>query len=701
MSPSICGCRLTAFLLTALMTLTPVLAFEVGDRVTFSRAGSSGEGVVSDVRGGGKFLVIEVDNGGRKSKVVVLASQAKASASAPAADDSMRMWTDASGSFSVKATLVEQSATMATLRKEDGRVINVPIEKLSIGDQEYLALMDTADPNPFAGGTSMPATGSSFAPSSNGGASPSRSFGGVAQLSVPQAVKLPEGKKLLLTNMSPPASIQADTTPYDFSALGNAALNVTKKEFREDMTRPFIVGSDGSTLACCLKSSWSNNDKFTKVFHIDGRRGSAQQVAECTGRSFGIASADPGTGDALIIFDAAQGTQSSGLGIMTGLTDGSPRIAMTWDMFPGDSNKKDYVRYRRVLPGGIAVVVYGQTIRVINYRNRSTVWTCAQTMFNEPAVSAGGRYTAVADTTGEQIAIVETATGQQIGSVPCGKIGSVSMGFSPDAKRIALSEGNKVRVFEVATGEVLLEHEANVPLSKHGGQLPWYGQSFLLLPTGPVLSLKRNLIVWNYQMQGEPIEYADRIFEGLYPVVNDGSVGIVRLPHEKAIEAADREVGDLAAVSQGDSIAVNVTGSGPGATTNQIRSWIEAAIEKAGYRVASDAPTKLNASVTRGKTEERSYREFGNFGTTEVKFTPYISKVDVVQGSDTLWTRSSRSSMPFFVRGDKTLKQIARENEKPNTGVFENMELPEQILKLEYQKGFGNSMVSIQGIRDM
>ncbi len=53
----------------------------------------------------------------------------------------MRTWSDASGKFSVQATLKEKSDTAVTLVTADGRVVEVPIARLSAGDKALITLV--------------------------------------------------------------------------------------------------------------------------------------------------------------------------------------------------------------------------------------------------------------------------------------------------------------------------------------------------------------------------------------------------------------------------------------------------------------------------------------------------------------------------------------------------------------------------------
>lgn len=50
----------------------------------------------------------------------------------------LRTWTDESGEFSVEAELVDSSATEVRLRKTDGSVVTVPLDRLSTEDRKYV-----------------------------------------------------------------------------------------------------------------------------------------------------------------------------------------------------------------------------------------------------------------------------------------------------------------------------------------------------------------------------------------------------------------------------------------------------------------------------------------------------------------------------------------------------------------------------------
>ena len=54
------------------------------------------------------------------------------------AKESLRTWSDSTGKFKLQATLISNTAGTVRLKKADGKVISLPVAKLSKADQQYL-----------------------------------------------------------------------------------------------------------------------------------------------------------------------------------------------------------------------------------------------------------------------------------------------------------------------------------------------------------------------------------------------------------------------------------------------------------------------------------------------------------------------------------------------------------------------------------
>ena len=81
-----------------------------------------------------------------KSLMLVAMASALMSASAMGAES--RTWKDATGKFSVQATLFYHDASQVVLEKSDGKTVTVPLSKLSAADRAYLQELDAKKPAP-------------------------------------------------------------------------------------------------------------------------------------------------------------------------------------------------------------------------------------------------------------------------------------------------------------------------------------------------------------------------------------------------------------------------------------------------------------------------------------------------------------------------------------------------------------------------
>ncbi|WP_197355980.1 SHD1 domain-containing protein [Aureliella helgolandensis] len=682
------------------------LAIEVGDAVEFQRAGQTFTGKVLGIRSGGKFVEVEAVHAGQTHKIIVNANSIKV-LGAPAASKPTRTWSDATGRFKIEATLESQTAFEVVLRKSDGTQIKVPLGSLSTADQEYVAGLEEANANPFETGIMKPGSGSPTNSAANNSAttdnaaihSGASSLGGNAGFGLPAASTFSVKQSIAFQNLSPPADLEADPSPVDFSNIGNASMTIPEVAFREEVSRPVIISADGTQLCYQVRSPQRDDSPFTKIYMVDGKRRSSDMVGEFKEDAVWLASADPESGDVLGIVMKRGEDKASSLCIISGIATKQPQVRAHWRLFPDAAGKSDHVRFRKVLGNQVAVVMTDNQLRGFDYGTSEEIWSYPAKAFNEPAISPGGRY--VACMLDNQCAIVESKTGTQLGSIPVDMPGSVTLGFSPDGLRLAVCSGTQLRVFDAKTGQEQLFHEANVNLGSMGKPIMWLDDQYLLLPSGALLNLDQNLLVWKYNISDDAIEYTDMEHQGLLAFESSKSLGLVRLPHPAALASAKRDTSNIAAVREGESMAVVASASGPGISSADLNSWLGAAVAESGYQASNSATTQLVASISRGETQTKEYRIIGRgFGYEKVTFTPYICKVEVKQNGQILWQRSVTSSLPFMIHGDKTLQESAKEAEVPNAAFFKNLKLPPQILRPEFQNGFGASQVSIRGIID-
>jgi len=70
-----------------------------------------------------------------------------------------RKWTDSTGQYSVRAEFVDVKDGTVRLKKENGKTLSVPLDKLSKADQDYVRSLDRPAPPPAKPGPAKPSGG--------------------------------------------------------------------------------------------------------------------------------------------------------------------------------------------------------------------------------------------------------------------------------------------------------------------------------------------------------------------------------------------------------------------------------------------------------------------------------------------------------------------------------------------------------------
>ncbi len=80
-----------------------------------------------------------------------------------------RKWSDAGGTYSVVAEFVELKDGVVRLRREDGRIARIPLDRLSEADQRYVRQKMTGRPDAAPPFQDEPSAGGPATPPADGG----------------------------------------------------------------------------------------------------------------------------------------------------------------------------------------------------------------------------------------------------------------------------------------------------------------------------------------------------------------------------------------------------------------------------------------------------------------------------------------------------------------------------------------------------
>ena len=698
---------------------------QVGDRVEFERFGKKLVGVVKEERAGGRIFSVEFQNGPRKDRLTLPASritrlggstpppkaggdgstpppkagddgspptQAPGSKTGPAG--SMRLWTDKSGKFKIRAKFTERVDNLIRLEKEDGRLITVPIEKLSEFDQKYLENArpteeEKKEENPSDGpDMKKPGTGTSGTNESENGSS------------VPMNTVTPDlsaGRKLILIssgqwNVQPDPEITADASPQPVEH-GPGGFE-----------KPFF-------------------DKFGNFVTSPNEEIAAVSITNAFG----------GDRTGIQFFDLQAGKQLSSVGIpvkeasLAGVVMNPPTFATRrkeWfkdkgriDFWDGSDGLKHVIGWEGNYKS--AKLLNDEQLLTIDQKGQAVVWDwrSAKALFTFtaqphalPALSANGKQMAVAVNTG--IMIIELASGKPLGTLATRKRVTL-MAFSRNGSRLATIQNGNLAIWDLVAGK-LIDEFAISGISPFNPSMNWADDEHILINGTVLVNYRLRVPVWTYRaVHGSMRLSAGRNGRFWYSVKGKegrGTLIPLKLPQQEVLDVVSNyDPEDFLVIQPGMKVAIRMDLPFPQGDQQKIYDSIANKLEENGCIVDPDSPTVLKCFTEKGKTQSRDYenrpgfgRPFRGGGKEKVTFTPTISYMQMAKGTDVLWKKAVSSGPGFmmFLEEGQTAQQAANKQSKPSPQFFIAAQLPKYFARLpQGKKALGESELTENGLR--
>ncbi|MCA9258753.1 MAG: hypothetical protein KDA61_06120, partial [Planctomycetales bacterium] len=301
------------------------------------------------------------------------------------------------------------------------------------------------------------------------------------------------------------------------------------------------------------------------------------------------------------------------------------------------------------------------------------------------------------------VEVFRTSDGEIVSRLEApGVQGSGVLAFNDRGDQAAwLSEG-RIVWWEIESGSRLADFYL---ASLQGGDLAFVGKG-LALVGGDLVDLQNRLVLWRYEQASRHGRYRAGYF---WNVVRAGQVeGLVpvALPHAEALQRR----GDITqpaalAVEHGTRIAVD----------NQVHddnrekfaSALQSAVESAELQEASDASLRLIARLGEVKTEQQSYRRFGESlfseGTQVTVETGRTYQIALESNGKTYWqTQLSSSGLTrMHVRmkeGESIGEAVQRETNERSSGRQYGFAMPPFIVEPSEAGPLGVSKLTLSGI---
>ena len=348
---------------------------------------------------------------------------------------------------------------------------------------------------------------------------------------------------------------------------------------------------------------------------------------------------------------------------------------------------KPQVEWARILDGQHVVAVVNDQLNVWNYTSGDHVY-CIDKISSQQLPALGPGRTLLAIPTGPGVTIVRALDGTSVGHISL--TGSLTPGtaFHPDGSRIALCADNRVVVFNLESGQT--EVDATVAEHISGTPLGWVDQHLLLAQGGTLIDTALGMGVWNYTLgalRGTVVTPGTLLVFGGF---QKGVLASLPVPHPAAKDSIAKltKAGDaIFLVRPGSTVSVDVQLI-PGVDREPIVAALREAVERAGWKVADQAPVVVVAKLGRGQPQQLRFRRAGvppiftqPSDISEATLTPFTADLEIQKDAAVLWKRKTENFVPFSLQLDEgeTVQQAVSKFERPDTEFFGRLNFPPRI----------------------
>ncbi|TWU56406.1 hypothetical protein Poly51_23160 [Rubripirellula tenax] len=410
-----------------------------------------------------------------------------------------RIWVDAGGSFSVKATMINAYDNSVVLLRSDGGEITLSLDKLSEQDKAYVAEQKQFEST---------LNGLRAAPPS-----PPKIVA-LEPLKIPFDASEAEAADAPLQFDGPirqrvsdhlPASIPADRSPMDVS-VADARIMIQRVDFNIGISPPIAIntldasGNSKTSLIMSISEPIRLPDQITRQelvrFELD--RGSADVMMRHN-ETLRLLDHHLESGRSLVAVGFNSLGSGGSLAVLEGWQDGGLELSHRKELPPRRSaGGVPRLRWAKWIDQNHALAVIDETLGLWNITTGKQLYQIEGIDKRAAlAVSGGGRYVAIPYEGG--VDLWTTATGDWQGRIKVEKqVPGVS--FSPLGNQLAIATTRRVRAWDLPSAALAGDVRSRNSLGT--GTPFWIDHDMLITDSGTLVSLYRGVPIWRYDVAG-------------------------------------------------------------------------------------------------------------------------------------------------------------------------------------------------------
>jgi hypothetical protein len=642
------------------------------------------------------------------TKVRALGGAPKTDEDAPAVKaQPSRKWKDGSGKFELDASFVGKDGENIQLKRADGKVIQVPLHKLSQEDRAYIESLippaAAAEPvNPFETAEVVkPARpvkpAKLVAAVVKGEFDREADYEGMQELGaqwVPAKAFVPDP----LVRLAPPA----DGKTVVLAGAGQAAK---REDFFENPQGIHLSAGGGSAVVVYVNAP-PGGERRVRIVRCD-----------LTTMKFAGEIDEPLAGTPVDLSPSAallaclpehfvpQGQQP--MIEIVRLGEKGLTTVRRWNMGEHSEWAKRFEKLWFIGDDKLLTAsAWGGNIVLWDIDKAKALWQLKVAGNQTPVLSANRKQFAAWLDGG--VGVFDATTGETLARFEAqGENGSL-LAFSPDGQKIASASGRTARVWDIATGKQL--HEVWFPKPMAAKSLDWAGDD-LLVDRSYLVDLEKRIVLWQYELPTPKHEAIATMVGGVYWVLAGGGkspyqLAGLTLPESAASQKADSLTTDgVLAIKPGAAVQIKI--NVPGATPDEVQQVTKALVAEVqanGLKLFPDAPITIECSIVDGGQETVNYRRFGfgpigpfgPFGRDngdEATVNKKLSVLSIKENGNELWVASGHYGAPFQVRqkDGQTIQEAVNEQKGNPVQFFLHVKLPKYVARHEVDGTYGKS----------
>ena len=639
----------------------------------------------------------------------------------PKSDDGeMRTWTDSTGKYKTEASFLALKEGKVRLKKADGSILALPLEKLSEADQWIAKRLakDQADDNPFV--LDEPA-------GKEGGKKTD-----AAQK--PDAAEKPDEPGEEAAELASGDWSQVRTVVIDTSANGEIAPDAAQ-EVKHGRLRPFAVRSGGNPelidnilpdrahLRLLLAFISRGTDVELRLQVCDLRTAKAVHSLTLNTSAAAVDLSPDGTQLVCVPrrFDRRK-NRPEAVEVWKLEKDGA--LVNRWNANEGERKGVTPDCAGFISPEQVLTYNSGSgTLTLWEVKNARAIYTLNASPGCPPMLSANRKQLAVMSVAGP--AILDAASGETLAALPGGPASECRFAFRPDGRKLAALFGEKVCLWDLAEKkldrEIWLPQSLPVNLGWFMGEsrLDWIGDEHVLANGSHLINTRKRVVLWQYRAAGQikSCIVDDKLCYVMADLMGaalsmgrrgagarrSSNVILVDLPHPEAVKvAAGLSEENLQAVKPGTEVSLNV--SIPSLKPDELKQVVSSLSQRLkanGVSVVTGAPITLEAAVEAGKTETQTYHVIGRGGEETVSATQQIFRLSFKENGRTLWERKNVTGgtpMMIFAQEGESLQDSVNKQRTSPLRFFLDTTLPQYVTRYPADGAYGASLLTLNGL---